>query len=64
MPLVKIRKNNPKIEIPLSQHLIIRDMQNLRLDIGFLWMKNTMKLVKIPLRITIDVKIQDGRQLW
>ena len=30
----------------------------------FLWMKNSMQLVKIPLRITKDVKIQDGRQLW
>ena len=30
----------------------------------FWWMKNTMKLVKISLRITKDVKIQDGRQLW
>ena len=26
-------------------------------------MTNTMKLVKISLRITKDVKIQDGRQL-
>ena len=30
----------------------------------FLWMKNTMKLIKIPLRVTKDIKIQDGRQLW
>ena len=30
----------------------------------FWWMTNTMKLVKISLRITKDVKIQDGRQLW
>ena len=30
----------------------------------FCWMKNTMELVKISLRITKDVKIQDGRQLW
>ena len=28
----------------------------------FLWMKNTMKLVKIPLCITKDVEIQDGPQ--
>ena len=27
-------------------------------------MTNTMKLVNISLRITKDVKIQDGRQLW
>ena len=30
----------------------------------FWWMSNAMKLVKISLRITKDVKIQDGRQLW
>ena len=30
----------------------------------FWWMTNTMKLVKISLCITKDVKIQDGRQLW
>ena len=30
----------------------------------FLWMKKAMQFVKISLRITEDVKIQDGRQLW
>ena len=30
----------------------------------FLWMTNVMQLVKISLRFTKDVKIQDGRQLW
>ena len=30
----------------------------------FSWMKNAMQLVKMSLRITKDVKIQDGRQLW
>ena len=30
----------------------------------FLWMTNAMQLVEISLRITKDVKIQDGRQLW
>ena len=30
----------------------------------FLWMTNAMQLVKISLRITKGVKIQDGRQLW
>ena len=30
----------------------------------YLWMTNAMHLVKIPLRITKNVKIQDGRQLW
>ena len=29
----------------------------------FLGMKNVMQLFKISLRITKDVKIQDGRQL-
>ena len=35
LPLVKIRKNNPKSEISLSQLLITRDVQNLHLDICF-----------------------------
>ena len=30
----------------------------------FLWMTNAMQLVEISLRITKDVKIQDGRILW
>ena len=30
----------------------------------FLWMTYAMHLFKISLRITNDVKIQDGRQLW
>ena len=30
----------------------------------FLWMTNAMQLVKISLRFTKDVKIQDGSQLW
>ena len=30
----------------------------------FLWTTNAMKLVKVSLRITKDVKIQDGCQLW
>ena len=63
LPLVKIWKNKQKIEMSLSQLLIFRDIQNLPLDM-LLWMTNTMKLVKILLRITKDVKIQDGRQLW
>ena len=33
--LVKIRKNKPKIEITLSQLLIIRNIQNVPLDICF-----------------------------
>ena len=30
----------------------------------FWWMTITMKLFKISLRITKDVKIQDGLHLW
>ena len=30
----------------------------------FLWITNAMQLVKISLRFTNNVKIQDGRQLW
>ena len=63
LPLVKIRKNKPKSEISLSQLLNIRNIQNLPLDM-FLWMMNAMQLVKISLRITKDVKIQDGCQFW
>ena len=63
LPLVKIRKNKTKSEISLSQLLISRDIQNLHLDICF-GVRCTMKLVKISLRTTKDVKIQDGRQLW
>ena len=54
---VKIRKNKPKIAISLSQLLIIRDIQNLLLDISFCGWK--MQLVKISLHITKDVKIQE-----
>ena len=64
LPLVKIRKNKPQIEISLSQLLISRDIQIYLSIYMFLWIENAMKLVKIPLRITKDVKIQDGRQLW
>ena len=35
LPLMKIRKTSRKIEIFLSQLLIIRDIQNLPLDICF-----------------------------
>ena len=63
LPLVKIRKNKPKIWISLLQLFIIKDIQNLPLDM-FWWMTNVMQLVKISLHITKDVKIQDGRQLW
>ena len=60
---MKIPNNTPKIEVSLSQRLIIKAIQNLPLDM-FLWMTNTMKLVKISLCITKDLKIQDGRQSW
>ena len=58
LPLVKIRKNKPKSEISLSQLL------NISTRYIFWWMTNAMQLVKISLRITKYVKIQDGRQLW
>ena len=35
LPLVKIRKNKPKLKIALSQLLIIRAIQNLHLDIWY-----------------------------
>ena len=35
LPLVKIRKNKPKMEISLFQLLITRDIQNVHLDICF-----------------------------
>ena len=35
LPLVKIRKKQPKSEISLSQLLITRDVQNLHVDICF-----------------------------
>ena len=60
--LVKIRKNKPKIEISISHLLIVSDIQNLPLYV--LRTTNTMKLVKMSLRNTKDVEIQDGRQLW
>ena len=64
LPLVKIRKNKPKNEISLSQLLITRDLVKFTSRYMFWWMTNTMKWVKISLRTTKDVKIQDGRQLW
>ena len=64
LPLVKIRKNKPKSEITLSQLLNIRNIQIFTSRYMFLWMTNAMQLVQISSRITKDVKIQDGRQLW
>ena len=62
LPLVKIRQNKPKSEISLFQLLFLYTKFTSRYM--FWWMTNTMKLVKISLRTTKDVKIQDGRQLW
>ena len=45
LPLVKIRKKQAKIEMSLSQLLIIRYIQNLGSRYMFLWMTNTTKLV-------------------
>ena len=59
LPLVKIRKKKPKNEISKYQKYTKFTSRYI-----FLWMTNTMQLVKISLRITKDVKIQDGRQLW
>ena len=49
-----------KIEISVSQHIIITDIHNLSLDM-LLRMKNTVLLVKNPLHIKKDFKIHDGR---
>ena len=64
LPLVKIRKNKPKSEISLSQLLKYQKYTEFASRYMFLWMTNAMQLVKISLRITKDVKIKDGRQLW
>ena len=58
-------KSPLKIEIFLSQILIIRDIQNLPRYICFWgWQKGWYILKKKKLRITKVVKIQDGRQSW
>ena len=64
LPLVEIRKNKPKklnFLISASNHKRYTKFTSRYI---FWWMANTMELVKISLRITKDVKIQDGRQLW
>ena len=58
LPLVKIRKNKPK-----SDNFLISASNYQRYTIFtsrymFWWMTNTMKLNKISLRITKDVKIK------
>ena len=64
LPLVKIRKNKPKSEIFLISASNYQRYTKFTSRYMFWWMTNTMKLVKISLRITKDVKIQDGHQLW
>ena len=59
LPLVNIGKNKPKISASYYQRYTKFTSMYM-----FWWMTNTMKIVKISLRITKDVKIQDGRQLW
>ena len=64
LPLVKIRKNKPKkvnFLISASKYQKYTKFTSIYM---FLWMTNAMQLVKISLRITKDVKIQDGRQSW
>ena len=61
LPSVKIRKNKPKSEISASNYQRYTKVTSRYM---FWWMTNTMELVKISLRITKDVKIQDGHQLW
>ena len=60
LPLEKIRKNKPKIEMPYLNFLLSEIYK------FCLWIYVFIddKLAKISLRITKDVKIQDGRQLW
>ena len=48
--------DKPKIEISVSQHLIITDMVLRR--------KNKVILFKNSLHIKKDFKIHDGRQFW
>ena len=65
LPLVKIRKKNkPKKWNFLISASRYQKYTKFTSRYMFLWMKNAMQLVKISLRITKDVKIQDGRQLW
>ena len=48
LPLMKIQKTSQKVEIFLSQILIIRDIENLPLDVCFWgWQKRLNKLKKI-----------------
>ena len=63
LPLVKIRKQAKKWNFLISASYYQR-YKKFTSRYMFWWMANTMKLVKISLRATKDVKMQDGRQLW
>ena len=63
LTLVKIRKNKPKSEIFIVSASKYQKYTKLTFRYMFLWMTNAMQLVKISLRVTKDLKIQDGRQL-
>ena len=61
LQLGQILKNKPKSEISASKYQKYTKFTSRYM---FLWMMYAMQLVQISLRITKDVKIQDGRQLW
>ena len=61
--LCENRINKPKIEISLSHLPTIRDIQNY-LQIYVFEDDKYDEICSKKLRITKDVKIQDGRQLW
>ena len=64
LPLVKIRKKQAKNRNFLISTFNYQKYTKFTSRYMFWWMTNAMKLAKISLRITKDVKIQDGRQLW
>ena len=64
LPLMKIRKNKPKKWNFLISASKYQKYTKFTYRYMFLWMTNAMQLVKICSRITKDVKIQNGRQLW
>ena len=63
LPLVKIPKKAKKWNFLISASKY-QKYTKFTARYMFWWMTNAMQLVKISLRITKDVKIQDGRQLW
>ena len=64
LPIVKIRKKQAKNGNFLISTSNYQRYTKFISKYMFLWVTNTMKLVKISLRITKNVNIQDGRQLW